>query len=474
MDPRLRPIYGRTAARLSVAEEMPAGAALHRELERLSREPLDAGSAVRLHALWAKLEAHIAAQKMLAVADAVFGVRDQLLQPASVDEAEMLAAQEIACATRVSYPTARNQVALVHRIGQSLPACWEAMDHGELSFPHVKAIERATENCSPRIAEMVSARVVPLAIERGWTAAETGKHARKLVIALDPEGAADRAKEAKDAADVSYYPQPDEVADLQAHGDALELRKVFDALNDAAEAMARAGDGRPVGVRRFAALVDAVLGAPEGQVARRSGEVLAMGQISTLLGLDELPGEVVGYGPVSADTLRRMAADHRLRRLLTDPLTGAVVDLGRRSYAPSTRLRKAVQAVHPTCTMPGCGRPAVHCEVDHRKEYDRTDDPGRTDQCNLRPLCKMHHDLKTRKRWRVDQNPDGSTAVAHRRAVRGDGARHRRPRRLRHQLPRMVRPLLRRSPRHRSRRVTRRAAACVPEPPTLTSASPNR
>jgi hypothetical protein len=55
--------------------------------------------------------------------------------------------------------------------------------------------------------------------------------------------------------------------------------------------------------------------------------------------------------------------------------------------------------------MPGCSRPSIHCEIDHRFEWH---EGGRTDKCNLKPLCKMHHQMKTKDRWRVDQNPDGS------------------------------------------------------------------
>jgi hypothetical protein len=407
VDPQLRPLFGRTAVRVAHAEEMPIGAALFAELEALSTEPIDAPTAVRLHALWAKLEAHLAARKMMATQDCVYGIRDQLLQPASVDEAEMLAAQELACATHIPYSTARNQLAVTARVAKVLPMGWEALDRGELTLMHIKAIERATAQCAPALTLAVDARIVPLAVERGWTPSETGKAARKLVLALDPKGAAEREEAAKSEADVTFYPQPDGVATLDATGDALLVRQVFDAINDTAEVMRRAGDDRPVGLRRFHALADAVLGRVGGHGARRpaGGEVLAVAEITTLLGHDDHPGELVGYGPISADATRRIAADHRLRRLVTDPLTGEVKDLGRRAYAPSNRLRKAVQATSPTCTAPGCCRPAIHCEIDHRLEFDRG---GCTNQCNLKPLCKMHHDMKTRKRWRVDVNPDGS------------------------------------------------------------------
>jgi hypothetical protein len=407
VDPQLRSLFGKTTARVSLAEQMPVGARLYVELEALSAAPMDAATAVRVHALWGRVIAHAQARQMVATQATVDGVRDGLWQPRSGDEADMLAAQELACATRVPYPTARSQVGFVQRVGESMPQAWEALDRGEVSLPHVKAVERATQHCAPRIVEAVDAVVIGRAVERGWTPGETARHARRLVLQLDPEGAADRETAARAEADVQFHPLPDAVAALNAHGDALLARQVFDAVNATAEEMGRDGDDRPVGVRRFHALANAVLGEPDDTALRasRGGEVIALGQISTLLGADDHPGELVGYGPVSAEMLRRIAADHRLRRLLTDPLDGHVVDLGRRAYAPSDRLRKAVQATYPTCTAPGCARPAVHCEIDHRTEFLRG---GHTSQCNLKPLCKLHHELKTKKRWKVDCNPDGS------------------------------------------------------------------
>jgi hypothetical protein len=406
MDPQLRSLFGKTAARVSLAEQMPVDARLHLELEAVSAMPMDAETAVRVHALWGKVIARAQARQMVATQDTVDGIRDRLLQPQSCDEAEMLAAQELACATHIPYPTARLQLGFVQRISDALPESWEAMDRGQLSLQHVKAIERATQHCTTKIAEAVDAKVIPLAIERGWTPSEAGKAVRKLVLQLDPKGAEEREAVARSESDVQFFPLPDGVASLNANGDALLARQMFDVVNNAAEQMGRDGDTRPVGVRRFHALANAILGgAEESAVSRVQGEVLAMGQISTLLGDDDQPGELIGYGPISAGMLRRIATDHRLRRMLTDPLNGEVVDLGRRAYAPSARLRKTVQATHPTCTAPGCGRPAGDCEIDHRKEFDRG---GHTSRCNLKPLCKLHHELKTKKLWQVDVNPDGS------------------------------------------------------------------
>jgi hypothetical protein len=47
--------------------------------------------------------------------------------------------------------------------------------------------------------------------------------------------------------------------------------------------------------------------------------------ITTLLGLDEHPGELVGYGPIPAPLAREIAAEGTWRRLLTDPASGTLL-----------------------------------------------------------------------------------------------------------------------------------------------------
>jgi hypothetical protein len=86
-----------------------------------------------------------------------------------------------------------------------------------------------------------------------------------------------------------------------------------------------------------------------------------------------------------------------------DPMTGEALDLGR-TYQPSKLLRRLVQASRPRCSMVGCSRPAYQCEIDHRLEHAQG---GDTNPENLQPLCKLHHELKTKKRWKVGVNAEG-------------------------------------------------------------------
>jgi hypothetical protein len=88
--------------------------------------------------------------------------------------------------------------------------------------------------------------------------------------------------------------------------------------------------------------------------------------LSTLLGQDEQPGELAGYGPIPAHVARRLAADRTgtWRRLVTDEL-GRLRDYGRTRYRPPADLHDFVVARDQTCAFPTCHRQASRCELDH-------------------------------------------------------------------------------------------------------------
>ncbi|MFB9954129.1 DUF222 domain-containing protein [Cellulomonas denverensis] len=94
--------------------------------------------------------------------------------------------------------------------------------------------------------------------------------------------------------------------------------------------------------------------------------------LTTLLGLDERPGDLHGIGPVDADQARQaaFAAGATWRRLVTDPQTGAVLDVGRRRYRPPDPLAAHVRARDRRCARPGCDVPATRCDLDHTIEFN--------------------------------------------------------------------------------------------------------
>jgi len=128
--------------------------------------------------------------------------------------------------------------------------------------------------------------------------------------------------------------------------------------------------------------------------------------LSTLLGLDDQPGELAGHGPIPASLARHIAADESgtWRRLVTDEV-GRVVDYGRTRYRPPADLRDHVIARDGTCRFPGCYRPACRCELDHIIGWA---DGGCTNAANIVPVCCRHHHMKHDTDWTLTADPDGS------------------------------------------------------------------
>jgi HNH endonuclease len=102
---------------------------------------------------------------------------------------------------------------------------------------------------------------------------------------------------------------------------------------------------------------------------------------------------------------RKIAADAVWRRLVTDPLSGAVLDYGRTTYRPPAALADFVRARDRSCRGPLCGHTAANCELDHAVAWA---EGGETSADNLNPFCKHDHRLKTYGRWRIEIHADGS------------------------------------------------------------------
>ncbi|MCD1144317.1 DUF222 domain-containing protein [Kocuria sp. LUK] len=112
-----------------------------------------------------------------------------------------------------------------------------------------------------------------------------------------------------------------------------------------------------------------------------------------------------GFGPVTVAQIAEIAAAApSWARVLTDPVTGVVLDHDRRTYAVPADLRRRLRLRDGTCRFPGCRRRAERCDLDHTLAWE---DGGTTAAHNLAHLCRGHHRLKHRSSpfgaWRVQQ-----------------------------------------------------------------------
>ncbi|GAB2482643.1 hypothetical protein GCM10027063_25940 [Promicromonospora xylanilytica] len=142
---------------------------------------------------------------------------------------------------------------------------------------------------------------------------------------------------------------------------------------------------------------------------------------TTLLGLDNVPGHLDGYGPIPADVAARIATDATWQRLVTDPITGILTDYSTTTYQPGKILRQAVIARDQTCAFLQCDRPARWADLDHITPFDHDHDPdpateppgtpGQTRATNLQPLCRAHHLAKTHHGWTPVRDPTTGTTT---------------------------------------------------------------
>lgn len=241
---------------------------------------------------------------------------------------------------------------------------------------------------------------------------------RKVELTMDPEAARRRHTRERAERHVTLTPAPDAMAWLTAFLPADDALAAYTAI-DAIAASATPEDPRPIDARRADALTDvlaAVLDSgagPDGPLAsqhRRRPHLQVTAAATTVLGLDEAPGELAGYGPIPASMARAIAADATWRRIFTDPVTGEVTGIGPRAYRPGADLTGTVIARDVTCTFPGCRTAAWRCDLDHIDPFDESR-PGheQTRPANLHTLCRHHHRMKTHAGWKVTR--DGVTGV---------------------------------------------------------------
>ncbi|MCU1437133.1 MAG: uncharacterized protein JWP66_220 [Naasia sp.] len=125
----------------------------------------------------------------------------------------------------------------------------------------------------------------------------------------------------------------------------------------------------------------------------------------TAMGKSMEPGCLEGYGPIDAETARRVASRaSSWIRLLTNPETGAIVSFGQDKYRVPADLKRLVEVRDETCRFVGCTRAARYCDLDHTKAWQ---EHGETVLQNLAALCENHHQLKHKSRWRTSQSPGG-------------------------------------------------------------------
>jgi len=325
---------------------------------------------------------------------------------------------ELATALHVPERTMEHQITEAWALATELPATLAALREGRLSARHASVIVEETADLGedPRLRARLDERLAGIA--ETMTAATLRRKARALREELQVQSVAERHRAARAERRVEVEPVRDGMAWLHALLPAADALLIKDRLDDVVRIAAAAGGAgglsdplRADHVRADAARDLLLYGSlPAGSdhaaaVASVRPTVHVTVPVLTLIGASEAPGLLDGYGPIDADTARRLAATApSFTRLLTHPVSGTVLDVDRTSYRPPADLKRWLQVRDGTCRFPGCNRRAARCEVDHTIDWQHH---GRTAYDNIAHLCGLHHHLKHETAWSVRHLPDG-------------------------------------------------------------------
>ena len=143
---------------------------------------------------------------------------------------------------------------------------------------------------------------------------------------------------------------------------------------------------------------------------------IAQPAASTSASLPATPTEVaevrIGARSVAVPALTAwaLAAGGTWRRLVTDPASGVVIDVGRTRYRPPAGLADLVRARDRACVFPTCQTPAERCDIDHLTAWSQG---GTTSLDNLATLCEAHHRLKHTPGWALTRDQAGGILSWH-------------------------------------------------------------
>ncbi len=192
---------------------------------------------------------------------------------------------------------------------------------------------------------------------------------------------------------------PQGVADLEGHLAAIRARVdvtiPVELLRSSEESD---GSWRASERRR---IPDHGLGSGSDSPVRSDGPVRSCGSVASDggAGHHRVSAELNGRFALDPETARRLAgAESVWNRVLTDPLSGAVLAVDR--YRPNADLRRYLAARDTRCRFPGCGIRAAFLDLDHTEDAAHG---GMTSSTNLAGLCRRHHVLKHHSRWSVRQ-----------------------------------------------------------------------
>ncbi|MGZ4601311.1 MAG: hypothetical protein ACXVYY_12060 [Oryzihumus sp.] len=331
------------------------------------------------------------------------------------EEAAQAAASEIEAATGMGYTECRARVSFALAEEERTATVRERMHSGCLSSYRARLLFEETRHCPPEVADAIAARVLRGEGGDGPTSHATLRRRLRRQLALHDSDYPRRARaEAVSRRRVRSDLRPNGTGWLDITGEGERIvaaRERIEAIARRLKSEGRADERAHEAICSDVALDLLLYGWVTDDEPYRSlgrppaARVTVTVSLATLLGVTEGTGEIPGHGFVQADHVREIAtaAGSVWRRLVTDPVTGELLDLGTQRYVPTPRMRELVVHRDGVCRGPGCEVEARRCDLDHEIAWPL----GPTHPANLAAKHRRHHNLKSHGWWTSTMTRNG-------------------------------------------------------------------
>jgi len=314
---------------------------------------------------------------------------------------------------RIAPGAARARVRLAAALAGELPALGAALAAGQLNPDHARLIHRTLTGLPDHLSGPVRAQAETFLVGKAaeFDPAQLARVAGHLRDVLDPDGTlADeqaavgrRAFTLTDTGRGSFTLRGE--LDTEA---AATVLAALDTLSVPTPAPDGGPDPRCPARRRADALVSlAELVLDSGLQPTSRG---ARPHVNVTAGLDTLqgrpgapPADSAWGGPLSPETLRRIACDSSVTVIITDD-AGVPLNVGRAHRTVTPGIWAALVVRDRGCAFPGCTRPPSWCQAHHNIHWA---DGGETSLQNCCLLCAFHHRVVHHHGWEIAFAADG-------------------------------------------------------------------